>query len=113
MKLVQALVMVGISLMAQVGMAGDVLLAFTAKWCRPCQQFKADLAADDQLAAGYEVDVVDVNVAQEMAADFDVGTVPTFFVVKVGPDGVIKKANAVKTQVGYNGPAKLKRWLAR
>lgn len=113
MNIFRGLVVLGVILVGTVSMAGEVLLAFTAEWCGPCQQFKKDLADDPKLAEGYEVDIVDAEVVSEMARDFGVKTYPTFYVVKVADDGVLKVSNVVKKQEGYTGARKFKKWLER
>lgn len=95
------------------GIAGEMLLAFTAEWCGPCQQFKADYMRDASLTAGYTVEIIDAEKAQEMAKDFGVVSYPTFIVVKVAADDKLNKNNVVKKQSGYTGPEKFKAWLKR
>lgn len=113
MKLFKVLVVWGLLFVGNVCVAEDVLMVFTSNHCPPCRQFKADYLADKTLADGYSVEIMDVETAQDMMKDFDVNTLPTFIIVKVGEDGVVKKENIVKRQSGYDGARKLKRWLER
>lgn len=112
MNIFRGLVVVGVLWTGAVGMAAEVLLAFTASWCGPCKQFKSDVAANPELVAGYTLDIVDVDQAKEMAKDFGVKSYPTFYVVKVEDDGVLKVSNVIKKQEGYD-PRKFKKWLER
>lgn len=112
MSIFRGLIVLGVIWVGAVGVAGEVLLAFTASWCGPCKQFKSDVAENPEMVAGYELDIIDVDQAKEMAQDFGVKSYPTFFVVKVGDDGVVKVANIVKKQEGYDA-RKFKRWLER
>lgn len=105
--------LVGLAGLINTALAEDVLLVFTAEWCKPCQRFKEDLAADPTLVGNYTVDMFDLDAAKDIAQDFDVETVPTFIVVKVDEDSVIKKTNVVKRHAGYTGPVRFKRWLDR
>lgn len=113
MKLFKMLAVWGLLFVGNVCRAEDVLMVFTAQWCGPCQQFKRDYTADKSLAEGYTVEILDIDTAKDLTKDFAVNTVPTFIVVKVGDDGVIKQENIVKRQAGYDGVKKLKRWLER
>ena len=81
------------------------LLIFTAEWCEPCRQFKADYAKDTTIVAPYEKNtaVFDIEKNAELAQKYNVKTVPAFLVVE--KDVVLRK------QEGYNGPVKLKKWL--
>ncbi|NBT59440.1 thioredoxin, partial [bacterium] len=101
----------GILLVGNSAIAADVLLAFTAEWCGPCQQFKADYMADKNLVAGYETEIINVDKAKELARDFDVKSYPTFIVIKVEDDGTWRKDNIVKRKSGYDSPKKFKKWL--
>jgi hypothetical protein len=59
-----------------------VLQVWTASWCPPCQQFKADLAADEQfrcaLSAAFEIQQHDFDAEPEQARRAGVARVPTF-----------------------------------
>jgi hypothetical protein len=113
MKALQAGIWLGVFMAGSLGCAGEMLLAFTAEWCGPCQQFKRDYMADKELTAGYEVEIIDGDRAKEMAKDFEVKSYPTFIVVKVAKNGVLKKDNVVKRQAGYTSAEKFKDWLKR
>ena len=61
-----------------------VLLDFFATWCGPCKLLAPVL---DQIAAEHpEIKVckVDVDESQELAASFQVMSIPTLFVIKDG-----------------------------
>lgn len=113
MSIFRGLIVLGVIWVGAVGLAGEVVLAFTAEWCGPCKQFKSDVAENPELVAGYDLDIVDVDQAKEMTKDFGVKLYPTFFVVKVEEDGALKVANIVKKQEGYDGAKKFKKWLER
>jgi thiol-disulfide isomerase/thioredoxin len=101
-----------VALIANVCGGGESLVVFSASWCGPCQQFKQDLVEDPELIAGYEIDVIDVDLLPDMAADFTVKSYPTFIVVKVDDD-ILKPENEIRREIGYTGPGKFKRWLLR
>lgn len=82
---------------------GEKLVCYTASWCGPCRQFKADLASDQTIAAGREVVIVDVDQDRQAARRAKVRSMPTFILVEDGGE----KAR----RVGYDGPEALKAWV--
>jgi thioredoxin 1 len=56
------------------------LIRFTASWCQPCKRLGP---AADNLAKlhGVPVEVVDVDEHGDLAADFEILSVPTFVVL--------------------------------
>jgi thioredoxin-like negative regulator of GroEL len=82
---------------------GEDLLIFTAAWCRPCQQFKRDLAKEPEMLIGHNVVVIDINEEPEAAQAHGVKTVPTFLLFLPGGE--------LKVKTGYNGSANLKAWV--
>ena len=71
-----------------------VLLDFYADWCGPCRLLSK---AIDEIAAEYpEYKVCKVNVddQQELAAEFQVMTIPSLFVIKGGK--VVNQSVGVK-----------------
>jgi len=58
------------------------VLAFTASWCGPCQRNKSVLV---QLESwGVDVQVVDIDAHPELAAKYNVTSVPTYFIYICG-----------------------------
>ena len=113
MRAIQVLLVLGSLWLGGITMAADILLVFTHEYCGPCQSFKHDMAADENLLANWTVEVFDIKTAKEIAADFNVKTVPCFIVVTVDKDGVINKTNEQRREVGYTSKDKLTRWLNR
>ncbi len=72
-----------------------VLLHFTADWCPPCQQMKANVYSDEAFAAWLDANVVPVKVdltapgaaEQALATRFQVQHIPTL--VLLGSDGIV------------------------
>jgi thiol-disulfide isomerase/thioredoxin len=62
------------------------LLAFTASWCTPCQRAKPALI--QIRAAGAEVEIIDIDEHAELAKQYGVTSVPTFFVYVCGKTAV-------------------------
>jgi thiol-disulfide isomerase/thioredoxin len=100
----------GLSL-GSVAVAAEQLLVFTASWCGPCQQFKQDLADNPAVLQDYVIDVIDAELARDMKKDFQVKSYPTFILVDVGPDGVLRNDRVLKRRSGYRGLGELQRWL--
>lgn len=113
MNIVRTLMVLGLTTLGSIGWGKEVLLVFTAEWCKPCQKFKQDLMENSHLLSAYEISTIDVDRIPDMADDFAVKTVPTFIVVKVAEDDVIKKTNVVKKEVGYTTLERFLRWLKR
>ena len=58
-----------------------LLFYFTAKWCGPCQKVKPIL---QKLSEGadpnkLEIYMVDIDVNEELASEFNIRSVPTFY----------------------------------
>jgi len=65
---------------------GAVLLRFTAKWCKPCQNIAPrfqELAASGKFS-GTEFLTVDIDRAMDVAAAYGVKSVPTFVLLGAG-----------------------------
>ena len=59
---------------------------FSASWCGPCKavQKQVEKMADDFKEQGVSVVKIDVDDHQDVAAEFNVTSVPTFFFLKNG-----------------------------
>lgn len=68
------------------GCAPPKVVAFTAAWCGPCKQAKPHLAQME--SAGVEVEIVDIDKNPELARQYGVTSVPTFFVYVCGKKAV-------------------------
>ena len=62
------------------------VLAFTASWCVPCQRAKPALIQIQ--AAGVDVQIIDIDKQPELARQYGVTSVPTFFVYVCGKEAV-------------------------
>jgi len=62
------------------------VLAFTASWCVPCQRAKPALVQIK--AAGVDVQIIDIDEQPELARQYGVSSVPTFFVYVCGKKAV-------------------------
>jgi thioredoxin 1 len=78
-----------------------LFLAFTASWCGPCDQFKADFATD---AA---VQVLDVEENPELAAEYGIKSYPTVIAVSA------ETGQELDRTAGYRGRETMKRWMKR
>lgn len=99
---------------ADAGESGrPALLFFTADWCGPCQQLKADVLWRPDVAEAIDVGAVPIKVdltdpdeqQQALAARFGVRSIPTL--VLLSSDG-----REIRRVTGWVAPDDLKTWLA-
>ena len=76
------------------------ILRFTASWCQPCQILSKNL---ESLKTNMPIEVVDIDVHPEVAADYGIRSVPTL--IKL--DGNVE----VSRFIGVNSLKQLKDWL--
>jgi thiol-disulfide isomerase/thioredoxin len=100
-------------LAAGISAGAEQLLVFTAEWCGPCQQFKRDLADNPTDLQNYVIDIINAELATDMKKDFQVTGYPTFIVVEVGPDDVVRSDKVLRRRTGYRGLGELQRWLEK
>ena len=80
---------------------GPIVVDFWAPWCRPCRAIEPILA---ELEAAVPVARVDIDEHPEIAARFDVLSIPTVMLFQGGePQGVV---------VGVRPRAHFEKWLA-
>jgi thioredoxin 1 len=79
------------------------ILKFGASWCQPCAALTKTL--QDVNLAGFELQEVDVEENQELAAKYGIRNVPTM--VMVDDSGVLKSIS-----VGTKSKADIEAWLS-
>lgn len=84
--------------------SGIVLVDFYADWCGPCRMLTPILEQlSKELEDKIKVVKVDVDAAQNVAAQFDITSVPTIIVFKDGAQKVksvgLKDLNGLKTMI--------------
>ncbi len=97
-----ALLEAGYSPLSAVSSSEPTLIAFSAKWCGPCAQFKADFEAGidcngQPLQQAFRVQFCDIDQSPDLARKLGVSRVPAFVVDGQAP------------VYGYGGP----QWLAQ
>ena len=81
-----------------------VLVDFTGEWCGPCQELAPHLAELALERKGKLVVVkVDIDDNEDLANQYDIEAVPTLLLFKAG--------KLVKKMDGFEGKAKLRKWL--
>ncbi len=78
-----------------------VLLDFWAAWCGPCQMLLPTIEELSNEVTHAKICKINVDEEQELAAQFDVMTIPTLVVIKDGAivsrsSGVISKQEILK-----------------
>ena len=63
---------------------GTVLLDFYADWCGPCRMVAPVLEEIAQEDAGLKVCKINVDEEPELAAQYQVASIPTLFVIEKG-----------------------------
>lgn len=66
----------------QVAAHDFIVLLFTAKWCAPCQTFATVFAEVAAQTSHIQFATVDIDVATDLAANFQVGQVPALMVIR-------------------------------
>jgi len=82
---------------------GSVLVDFFATWCGPCKMLSPLVETLAQDHPELKVLKVDVDEAEEIAAQFNVYSIPTLIYFENG--------KAVRQSVGYIGSEPLKRFV--
>ena len=61
-----------------------VVLQFSAEWCGPCKMISSKIVKMSEEYENIEFRYVDVDKAEELARDYNVSSLPSFFLIKEG-----------------------------
>lgn len=73
---------------------GPVLLDFYADWCMPCKMMAAVIEDLDAEAAGVKICKINIDEEPELAARFQIMSIPTLVVMQDGE--IVEKATGVR-----------------
>jgi thioredoxin 1 len=76
------------------------ILRFTAPWCNPCKSLSVNL---EEVDTKYPIEVIDIDVFPEVAAEYGVRSVPTL--VMMNENIEMKRITGLKTT------KELKEWV--
>lgn len=82
----------------------DVLLIFTASWCRSCVVMKNDLHNNLDIIEDMIICYVDHEHRTDMVKEYDIKVLPTYF--------IYRNKKEIKRATGYKGLNKFKEWLS-
>lgn len=85
----------------------DILVIFTADWCKYCQVMKKDL---DDLNKEPELDniiicYVNIDANSELKQEYKVSTIPDYM--------ILRNKIEIKRARGYNGKSRFLQWLKK
>lgn len=75
------------------------ILRFTASWCNPCQALAKNLEAAN---LGIPIEVVDIDVHEDVALEYQIRSVPTLVLINEGKESRL---------VGLQTAQKIKEWV--
>ena len=76
------------------------ILRFTASWCQPCKMLSANLGEID---CKLPIEVIDIDVPPEVAAEYGIRSVPTLVMLDENME--------IKRLIGNKSPKELKEWI--
>jgi thioredoxin-related protein len=81
----------------------DILVIFTASWCKYCSIMKKDLEEDQGLLDNKIVCYVDFDSNPDLVKTYRVKTIPDYF--------ILKNKIEIKRKVGYTGKNNFVKWF--
>lgn len=72
----------------------DLILIFTADWCRFCDKLKNDIVSDELMLSDKIVCYIDIDKSRKIAKQYGVKTIPD--------SRLIKNQKEIKKVIGYN-----------
>lgn len=82
----------------------DILIVFTADWCKYCNKFKKEMRDDSSLKDKI-VCYVDYDSNNDIIKEYRVSTIPDFI--------LLRNKVEVKRKVGYNNKQEFIKWIQK
>jgi thioredoxin-related protein len=82
----------------------DILIVFTADWCKYCNKFKSEMTGDDILKDKI-VCYIDFDTNKDIIKEYRVSTIPDFI--------VLHNRVEIKRKVGYNNSKEFIKWISK
>jgi thioredoxin-related protein len=82
----------------------DILIVFTADWCKYCNKFKSEMIGNEILKDKI-VCYVDFDTNKDIIKEYRVTTIPDFI--------VLHNQVEIKRKVGYNNSKEFIKWISK
>lgn len=81
----------------------EILVVFTANWCKQCQIMKKDIQEDQEILSDKIVCYLNLDTNKELAKQYKVKLIPDYC--------LLRKRIQIKRAVGYTSKERFVKWL--